>query len=104
MAQHAQEGRMTHFLKIWQGSFEAIASGAKTHEVRRADRDFKVGDQLILREFIPEVDQQTGQPRVNDQGETIDQYTKRNLYRKITYITPGGSWGLPNEVCVLSIK
>ncbi|WP_444812245.1 DUF3850 domain-containing protein, partial [Streptococcus canis] len=33
--------------------FEAIMDGTKTFECRYNDRDFKVGDELLLREYDP---------------------------------------------------
>ena len=87
---------MTHHLKTWPGEWEAVARGDKRHEVRKADRGFQVGDSLILREFIP-----TGEMTL--EGESLGAYTGRDLLRKISYITPGGAWGLPAALCVLSI-
>lgn len=43
-----------HTLKTWPEYFEAIWSGKKNFEIRKADRDFKVGDCLILLEYDPE--------------------------------------------------
>ena len=45
----------THELKIWPQFFEAVADGRKTFEYRKADRDFKFGDTVILKEFVPEL-------------------------------------------------
>lgn len=39
---------MIHELKILPEYFEAVTSGRKQFEIRKNDRDFKVGDQLIL--------------------------------------------------------
>lgn len=89
---------MTHGLKIWPGEFEAVRTGRKLHEVRRADRDFKVGDSLILREFVP-----NGSYDICTR-ESLGAFTGNNILRTITYVTPGGAWGLPANVCVLSIK
>jgi hypothetical protein len=51
-----------HRLKCWPGFFAAIISGKKTHDLRRADdRDFRVGDTLLLEEFNPRTRQYTGQ-------------------------------------------
>lgn len=43
--------RKQHFLKILPEYFEMVRSGNKPFEVRKNDRNFKVGDTLILREF-----------------------------------------------------
>lgn len=79
---------MTHELKTWPVPFEAVASGFKHHEVRRPDRDFHVGDRLLLREWRP------------DTGE----YTGRELIVGVSYMTRAGEWGLPDDVCVMSIE
>ena len=73
------EIRAVHELKSWPDEFEAICAGTKSHEVRKRDRDFEVGDQLILREYDP-------------LGKT---YSGRILYLEIVHITPGGRFGLP---------
>ncbi|MEY0320968.1 DUF3850 domain-containing protein [Providencia stuartii] len=43
--------KRTHELKIAPRYFKLIQKKLKTAEFRRADRDFQVGDRLILREF-----------------------------------------------------
>jgi hypothetical protein len=62
-----------HVLKSWVGLFEPIANGEKTHELRVLDRDYKVGDICHLREWEP----------------TKREYTGRDCYVKVTYITSG---------------
>lgn len=42
-----------HVLKIWPDSFEAAIDGRKNFEVRVNDRDYRLGDVLVLREYIP---------------------------------------------------
>lgn len=42
---------MTHALKTWPAYFQAIESGSKRFEVRKADRNFKVGDRILLQEY-----------------------------------------------------
>lgn len=42
-----------HELKTWPEYFEAIKRGAKTFEIRKNDRNFAVGDVLLLRKYCP---------------------------------------------------
>ena len=44
---------MIHDLKTWPEYYEQVSVGAKTFEIRKNDRDFKVGDILRLYEFDP---------------------------------------------------
>ena len=50
----------THKLKIWPEYFVDVKTGRKTFELRRNDRDFKVGDKLILEEYNPRYDEYSG--------------------------------------------
>lgn len=51
---------MVHDLKIWPEFYEAILDNKKTFEIRRNDRNFAVGDRVILREFDPKNEFFTG--------------------------------------------
>lgn len=62
---------MTHDLKIHPEYFDAIDLWIKTFEIRRNDRNFKVGDELRLREYDP----------------VTKQYTGREANRTVSYIT-----------------
>lgn len=75
-----------HALKTWPEYFEAVYDGRKTFEIRRNDRDFKVGDTLILREWDPK----------------IEGYTGRRLERVVTYVTDAANLGALTEglVCM----
>lgn len=76
----------THELKILPQYFDDVASGKKNFEIRKADRDFKVGDFLILKEW---------------EGGL---YTGRNMIAKVDYIYQGdGSYGLSEEYCILGL-
>jgi hypothetical protein len=44
---------MTHDLKTWPEYYKDVAAGVKTFELRRSDRNYQVGDTLLLREFAP---------------------------------------------------
>lgn len=43
----------THRLKCWTEFYNETAAGRKKAELRFNDRDFKVGDWLILQDFDP---------------------------------------------------
>jgi hypothetical protein len=79
---------MIHRLKTWPGPFEAIRLGAKKHEIRVNDRGFATGDLLRLEEWDPDT----------------EAYTRRIMIMRATYITFGGQWGLPDNLCVMSIE
>lgn len=79
---------MNHILKAWPEPFEAVWSGRKTYEIRRNDRDYQVGDVLELFEWDP-------QARM---------YLGRSIAATVKYMTRGGGWGLPAEICVLGIR
>lgn len=49
-----------HILKIWPKYFGPIKQGDKTFEVRKNDRNYQVGDCVVLREYNPEKDVYTG--------------------------------------------
>ena len=53
--------RSVHELKCWPAYFAAVRAGGKPFEIRRNDRDFAVGDLVILQEYDPEADTYTGQ-------------------------------------------
>ena len=52
--------RKTHYLKTWPEYFQAMKSGKKTFEIRKNDRDYEVGDTLVLQEYYPESKWYTG--------------------------------------------
>ncbi|MNW38087.1 hypothetical protein D3C74_151460 [compost metagenome] len=49
-----------HELKILPEYFQAVWDGSKTFEVRKNDRDYKVGDMLVLLEWDPDKNEWTG--------------------------------------------
>ena len=61
---------MIHELKIQSEYFVAVNNKTKTFEIRKNDRDFKVGDKILLREI-----------------DSCGKYTGRMSWWEITYIT-----------------
>jgi len=45
--------RITHELKIWPEYFNQVRNGRMKFQLRRNDRDFKVGDELLLKDWQP---------------------------------------------------
>lgn len=49
-----------HELKAWPEFYRPVTLGDKTAELRKHDRDFEAGDQLLLREWCPVSERYTG--------------------------------------------
>jgi hypothetical protein len=82
-----------HELKTWPGPFAAAKSGAKTYEIRVADRRYATGNFLVLREWTPAAD-----------PTEAGSYTGSFSVYLVTHMTEGGAWGLPAQLVVLGIK
>jgi len=80
-----------HLLKTWPEFFKASLEGIKKFEVRINDRDFQVGDILVLQEFFPA-------PLFSDH------YSGRAIARTVRYIFPGGRFGLEESYVVLGVE
>lgn len=95
-----------HDLKVWPPAFRDLKSGAKPYEVRRADRDFRVGDLLLLREWRPEGTTE-GLGALFDDGPG---YTGEAVIGRVTHVTPGplqfpgAPLLLPDGVVVLGVE
>lgn len=74
---------MRHDVKIWPQYLDAIVDGRKTYEIRKNDRGYQVGDQLLLREWDPG-------------SET---YSSRTVLAEVTYMS-----SISQDQVVLAIK
>jgi len=94
-----------HDLKTWPEPFAAILAGTKRHEIRKADRPFAVGDVLLLREWAPSLmpHDRTGRATEVLFGGPMGYYTGRSVRVTVTHLTHGGAWGLPADLCVMSV-
>jgi hypothetical protein len=81
-----------HILKTWPEPFAALVDGSKRHEVRVNDRNFQPVDTLELREWVPD-------PFMRDVGH----FTGRKCIATVSHVTAGGSFGLPPNLCVMSL-
>ncbi len=99
---------MNHQLKTWPEFFEAVLTGAKPYELRKADRPFKVGDMLHLQEFRPCPNFRSIGVilRGNAYGpccpEPHGTYTGRSCERKVTHMLAGPVFGLTEGWVLLS--
>lgn len=75
-----------HDLKIKTKYLNDIWSGSKTFELRKNDRGFNIGDTLRLNGF--------------EDGD----YTGESIEVTVTYILPGGEYGLDKEYVILGIE
>jgi len=71
-----------HELKTWPKYFEPVCSGLKRFELRRNDRNYQVGDQLLLKEWKPTITYDDGKG-----GQTVcSHYTGREALVEVDYI------------------
>jgi hypothetical protein len=77
-----------HELKTWSEHFVDLLSGKKTFEFRRNDRDFKVGDTLVLREWSPRV----------------ERYSGEQMRLTVSHMLAGPAFGIPEGYVILSLR
>ena len=65
-----------HVLKCWPKYFEELFSGKKTFDIRRNDRDYKVGEFLDIKEWCP----------------TTEKFSGRSVFFKISHTTAEPKW------------
>lgn len=74
-----------HDLKVHPIPFLELVAGLKNFEYRKNDRDYKVGDKLVLREY------------------TGTAYTGRYAVRGVSYVLFGPEYGVPEGFCIMSL-
>ena len=83
----------SHKLKTDSEVFQAVVEGRKTFEIRFNDRDFKVGDELVLLETIHTGEQMKhGKPLL---------YSGNELRKTVSYVLSG--YGLQDGWVILGI-
>jgi hypothetical protein len=78
---------MIHEIKCWPEYFQPLWIGTKEFEVRRNDRDYRVGESLRIMEFNP----------------NTQTFTGREFVRRIAYMIQGVC-GLPEDICVMQLR
>lgn len=87
---------MLHELKTWKEYFDPMWIGQKLFEARKNDRDFKVGDDLLL------IETDLGGAGMTDY-DLSHHPTGRTILAHVQYILPGGQFGIAKDHCVMSI-
>lgn len=84
-----------HNLKCWPEFFNAILRGDKTFDIRFNDRDFRSGQEIVLKEWVP-----------NDieHSDRSPGYTGRILHRKINYTLTGEQFGIKEGFIILNLR
>ena len=82
-----EDGVRHHMLKTWPFPFEDVKAGHRPFEYRRFDRDFRVGDVLVLEKWEPDKERYLG---------AIER-------RRVTHLLPGGTFGVPEGYCVMGL-
>ncbi len=78
-------------LRTWPGYFRAIWRGEKRAELRKNDRNFQVGDKVLLIEFDPVTMRQPS--------------PARDILVKITHLLEGmGKPGINDDFCMWSFS
>lgn len=85
----------THTLKTDPDVFDAVASGQKTFEIRWNDRNYQVGDELILRKT-----RYTGEQMI--EGLPLE-YIGEPIRATVTYILHGPVYGLARGWVIMGI-
>jgi len=85
-----------HELKTDSEAFKPVLKGKKTFEIRFNDRNFQVGDFLLLKETqFSDAEMKL--------GERLE-YTGANCLVKVTHVLLGPIYGLQEGWCILSVK
>ena len=76
-----------HKLKLNDKYYEDSERGIKTFEIRKNDRNYKIGDVLELREYVKDI-------------RGLAYYTGNVHWKIITYILDDGLYLAPGYVCL----
>lgn len=82
-----------HILKCWPKYFRAIVNGRKTFEVRYNDRAYRIGDTLVLEEWVPLQGVRTGQSYTATVVYILDHTDECAQGLRPGYVVPGLAWG-----------
>ncbi len=76
-----------HALKVDSLHFKDLSRGVKTFEVRLNDREYKIGDLLLLFDYDTEQ----------------ERYKVNFMVRRVSYILNGGQYGIESKYVVMAL-
>lgn len=76
----------THTVKSWPEYFDPICHGIKNFDLRKDDRPYEVGDEIVFEEFRP----------------FVGEYTGATAHRRVIYILRNFEGLLPG-FCILGL-
>jgi hypothetical protein len=106
---------MKHELKTWPAEFQAVWDGKKMFEVRPNDRNYKVQNTLLLREWVPCPGCLGAGTKVGRNGKnrgtcpvckgqkTLKGYTGREITAAAAFILYGPKMGIAEGFCAMSL-
>lgn len=101
-------GHKVHVLKTWPDQFRKVADGAKTFEWRFNDRNYAVGDTLVLMEFEP-CDRCQGKGKEDHAFQPgsccqppFGKYSGREERRTVTYVAIE-TFGMPEGYVIMAM-
>lgn len=59
-----EEDAKTHYIKCEKEFYQDVEEGYKPFEVRKNDRDYRAGDDIVLREYDKDLGVLTGRERI----------------------------------------
>lgn len=75
---------MIHELKLDTTVFDYVKCGHKTFEFRKSNRNFRPADTVVLKEWLP----------------NLAQYTGEQVTAKIGFVLHGPAYGVPDGYCI----
>lgn len=94
-----------HTLKCWPAFYDAVASGAKTFELRLDDRGYQPGDILILCRTLEDNPDEIEFDKYDDSGSPAKNAAPlHSLPRSVTYCLHGGMFGLSAGYVIMGLK
>jgi len=79
---------MQHELKTWTEHYQNVVRGLKPWEIRLNDRNYQIGDTLVLKEYFP----------------NLEKYSGEETKVEVIHILHGGNFGIEKGYCIMTIK